>query len=158
MNNAKCLEQASIQATESSIDLIKLVYRIIDKAFLILLATLLGAIIMGKMAGTNAVTTYYSTVKLYLINTNDTTLSMSDLQAANNLIYDYLAIFQTKELHQRVADTLPLSYTADQLSTMVSAGNLTDTHIISILPFCRRLPHKNRMRTAPISLPIGTPM
>lgn len=132
MNNPNHPEQVSTQPIESSVDLIVLVYRLIDKAILILLATILGALLMGKIAGTSAVTTYYSTAKLYLINTNDTMLSMSDLQAANNLVYDYLALFQTKELHQRVADSLPLHYTADQLSAMVSAGNLTDTHIISI--------------------------
>lgn len=132
MNNPNHLNHASAQQTDSSVNLIELVYRILDKAILIILAAILGAVLMGKVAGTSSVTTYYSTAKLYLINTNDVTLSMSDLQAANYLVNDYLAVFQTKELHQLVADKVELDYTADQLSAMTSAANLIDTHIISI--------------------------
>lgn len=132
MNNPNHLDHASAQQTDSSVNLIELVYRILDKAILIILAAILGAVLMGKVAGTSSVTTYYSTAKLYLINTNDVTLSMSDLQVANYLVNDYLAVFQTKELHQLVADKAELDYTADQLSAMASAANLIDTHIISI--------------------------
>lgn len=124
--------QIPVNQSDSTVNLIELVYRILDKAVLIVLAAVLGALLMGKLAGSSTVTTYYSTSKLYLINTNDITLSMSDLQAANYLVSDYLAVFQTKELHQLVADEANLVYTADQLSGMVSAGNITDTHIISI--------------------------
>ena len=124
--------QISGHQLDSTVNLIELVYRILDKAVLIVFATVLGALLMGKLAGTSTVTTYYSTSKLYLINTSDITLSMSDLQAANYLVSDYLAVFQTQELHQLVADKANIDYTADQLSGMVSAGNIPDTHIISI--------------------------
>ena len=132
MNNPNPLDKNSMSQTDSSVNLIELVYRILDKIILIILATVIGAVFMGKVVGTSSVTTYYATSKLYLINTDDVTLSMSDLQAANYLVNDYLAVFQTKELHQLVAEEVDLEYTPDQLSAMVSASNIIDTHIISI--------------------------
>lgn len=118
--------------TDPAVDLIELAYRLLDKALLLLLAAILGAFVAGRLLGTEAVTTYASTARLYLISNDDGALSMSELQAANYLVGDYLAVLQTQELQTRVANRLGQNYTAAQLRTMVSVANIADTHMIAV--------------------------
>ena len=120
------------QTTDSYVNITGIVYKLLDKTILIILAAVLGAFLVGVGMSRISGTTYTSTAKLYLVNTEEETVSMYDLQAMNYLVYDYLAAFQTQELHQRVSEEAGLNYTATQLSGMVTAENIEETHILSI--------------------------
>ena len=132
MNDMNTSDYQQINSTDSSVSLVELVYKLFDKAILILLAAALGAGIMGVASRTFSLSNYTSTSKLYLINTDEEGFSVSDLQAMYYLVHDYLDVFQTDELHQRVNDEVKRKYTAEQLREMVTAENLEETHIISI--------------------------
>ncbi len=117
---------------ETVVSLSELLYRILDKAVYIIIAVIIGALLMGIVAGTTADTVYSSSSKLYLINTSDVTLTTSDLQVAGSLVNDYLAVFTTNELHQMVSQELDYKYTAAELGQMISVSDMMDTHIINI--------------------------
>lgn len=109
-----------------------LLSRIFDKIVVIIVSVVLGAVLLGNIVETNVAATYYSVAKLYLVSSDEGMFSMTDLQAAEYLKNDYLAVFQTRELHQKVADEIELDYTIEQLSDMVSANSIDETHLISI--------------------------
>ena len=132
MNDLNYYDQQQISASDSSVNLIEVVYKLFDKAILILLAAALGAALMGFASRTFSLANYTSTSKLYLINTDEEGLSVPSLQAMSYLVYDYVELFQTDELHQRVIEKTELNYTAKQLSKMVKAEIVEETHIISI--------------------------
>lgn len=122
----------SSNTTESVVSLSELFYRILDKAVYIIIATIIGALLMGIVSGASSDTVYSSSSKLYLINTSDVTLTTSDLQVAGSLVNDYLAVFTTNELHQMVSQELDYKYSAGELSQMIFVSDMMDTHIINI--------------------------
>ncbi len=119
-------------SADSSVNMVELVYKLFDKIILIILAAAIGAGIMGTVSRTGYFTSYTSTSKLNLFTTEDETVSVTSLQAMYYLVYDYLEVFKTKELHQRVSEEVDLKYTADELSEMVKTENTAETHIINI--------------------------
>lgn len=116
----------------STVSIMTLFYRVLDKAIYIIVIAIICALLLGAYADSKTVTVYSSTSKLYLINTTDVTLTTSDLQVANYLVNDYLAVFTTNELHQLVAEELNYKYSINELNSMISVGNDMDTHIIDI--------------------------
>lgn len=132
MNGSNFIDNQQINNTDSSVSMLGLIYRLLDKAVLMILAAVLGAFIMGMVYRSSSINAYTSTSKLYLSNMEDETSFVSNIQAMNYMVLDYFEVFQTKEIHQRVSKEAGLNYTADQLGKMVTAENIEGTHIISI--------------------------
>lgn len=124
---------SSQHQADQSVNILELLYRLVDKIALILAAGLIGALLMGIVAGGTSTVMYSATAKLYLVGGNDS----GSIQAANSLVSDYLAVFSTKELQQRVVDRLVLPYSADALNSMVFPSNPAGTHIIEITVMAR---------------------
>jgi capsular polysaccharide biosynthesis protein len=75
---------------------------------------------------------YESTAKLYVVNSKDSAINLSDLQIGNYLAKDYKEVFNNWHVHERVLSELGLPYTYKQLNNMISITNPTDTRILAI--------------------------
>jgi len=114
-----------------TIDLIGLVFYIVEKLWIVLLVAILGAGIFGYTAR-NSVTTYTATAKLYIVNADSPSISFSDLQLGTVLTLDYQEVFKTWEVHEMVRQELDLPYTYDQMQSFITVTNPEDTRILYI--------------------------
>ena len=80
---------------ETEIDLLELGYEILDKLKYIIAAAVLGIILAGVYVFAIAVPTYEAVAKLYVLNSNDSVVNLSDLQLGNYLASDYTELFKT---------------------------------------------------------------
>ena len=117
---------------EREIDLMELLYRLIEKLKYIVLSAVLCALIAGVYSFFVVVPMYQATAKLYVINSKDSALNLSDLQIGSFLTSDYQEIFKTWEVHEMVIQELGLDYTYGKLSGMLSVSNPPSTRILNI--------------------------
>ena len=117
---------------EDEIDLVELMYRLLEKWKIIVLACILGALIAGVYTIFFVTPTYTATSKLYVVNAKDSAINLSDLQIGNYLASDYTEVFSNWHVHEMVLQRLGLDYTYTELSSMVSVSNPKDTRILYI--------------------------
>ena len=117
---------------ETEIDLLELGYEILDKLKYIIAAAVLGIILAGVYVFAIAVPTYEAVAKLYVLNSNDSVVNLSDLQLGNYLASDYTELFQTWEVKEMVRTNLGLDYSYEELESMVKVDNPADTRILYI--------------------------
>lgn len=136
-NNNMALQDQSAQDSKAGrgdgleIDLIELLYRLLEKARYLILAALLGALIAGVYTYVFVKPTYKASSKLYVLNT-DSLISLSDLQMASNLAGDYTEVFTTYSVYSQVRDTLGLTYSQSEMRNMVNVTNKSGTRILTI--------------------------
>lgn len=122
----------SHEPEEMEIDLVELMYRLLEKAKYIILAAIAGAIIAGVITFQFMTPSYTATSKLYVLNSKDSALSLSDLQIGTQLASDYIEVFSNWHVHEMVNQRMGTDYTYSQLNNMVSVSNPTGTRILYI--------------------------
>lgn len=122
----------AMEDRESEIDLIELFYRLMENLKYIILATIVGALVMAIYSFYIATPLYESTAKLYVLNSDDSVVNLSDLQIGSYLAADYQEVFKTWEVHEKVVSNLNLSYTYTQLQSMLTVSNPSNTRILYI--------------------------
>lgn len=75
---------------------------------------------------------YEATSQLYVVNSRDSVINLSDLQIGSYLTSDYQWVFQTWEVNQQVIDNLSLPYTVDEMKDMLTVENPSNTRILRI--------------------------
>lgn len=118
-----------------SIDLVGLMFFILEKFLFVLVLAALGAMFFGYRAG-KSVPVYTATSKLFIVNPNSTKISMSDLQLGTYLAMDYQEVFRTWEVHQAVRERLELPFSNAALQGMITVSNPEDTHVLYISCTC----------------------
>ena len=126
------LAQQNVSDDEYSIDLIELGYELLDKLKYIVLVALIGMLISGVYVFKVAEEQYEAVSKLYILNSNDSVVNLSDLQLGNYLASDYREIFNTWEVKEMVRRNLNLPYTYEEMEKMLTVSNPKDTRIICI--------------------------
>lgn len=134
---AKEKQQSTVVAKQKNqradeIDLIELMFRLLEKAKLIILAAIAGAIIAGVITFQFMTPTYTATSKLYVLNSKDSALSLTDLQIGSQLASDYIEVFSNWHVHEMVIQRLGLDVTYTELDKRVSVSNPTGTRILYI--------------------------
>ena len=124
-------EQKPQQPEVKTIDLIGLFFAILEKFWLVAICAIMGALVMGWMAG-KGVTMYTATSKLYIVDTSSGSLNISNLQLGTVLTLDYQEVFKTWEVHEMVIDDLELPYTYSEMQSMLTITNPEDTRILYI--------------------------
>ena len=120
------------QDDAAEIDLVELMIRLLDKWYFIILAAIVGTVIMGVYTFQFVTPLYQSTSKLYVVNSKNSAINLSDLQIGNYLAKDYQEVFTNWHVHERVIEELNLPYTYTQLNNMVKVNNPSDTRIMYI--------------------------
>ncbi|MBQ9197282.1 MAG: hypothetical protein IJ157_08560 [Clostridia bacterium] len=117
---------------ETEIDLIELLYRLLENAKYIIPAAIVGAILAGVYTFMFVTPTYTATSKLYVVNTSNAVVDLSSLQIGTQLASDYKEVFSNWHVHERVLEKLDLPYTYAQLNNMVSVSNSESQRILHI--------------------------
>ena len=129
-------EEKSSQRTrepeEMEIDLVELLYRLLERVRYLIIAALLGALIAGIYTFYFVTPMYQATSKLYILSSKDSVVNLSDLQMGSNLARDYIEVFNTWKVNQDVIQELNLNYSISKAKSMVRVTNQSGTRILYI--------------------------
>ena len=119
------------------IDLLRLVYALMQKAVAIILAT----VILGGCAFSYTLflvaPEYKSTTLMYVNNSNSSagtqnSISSGDLTASMKLVDTYIVILKSRSTLEDVIRESGVSYTVGQLSNMISASSVNSTEVFKV--------------------------
>lgn len=103
------------EGQEVQIDLMELFYRLLDKAWLIVLVGVLAAVVMGVYTHFFVDDSYTASTKLYVIGDNSA-IDLTQLNFGDKLADDYVQVFKNRDVHSSVrkllVDTDPTYTTA----------------------------------------------
>ncbi len=117
---------------EVEIDLIELFYALLRSYKLILAFVFAVTLLAGIYTKYIAVPMYESTAKLYVLNSRDSAINLSDLQIGSYLTNDYQQVFKTWEVHEQVRQNLGLDYSYRKLESMLRVENPANTRILQL--------------------------
>ncbi len=117
---------------DSEIDLVDLFYALLDHVKWILLAAVLGAVIMFAADTFVRKPSYQATSKLYVLNSKESAISLSDLQIGSQLTSDYIEVFKNWPVHEAVLQTLDWDMSYAEIQKKISVSNPTGTRILYI--------------------------
>ena len=150
-------ENIPVQGTETAdeevtIDLVEVLNRILDHWLLVAVCAVVGALIMGVYSFFIATPMYQSTAKLYVVNSKDSAINLSDLQIGNYLAQDYQEVFHNWHVQDRVLEELGLNYTYSQLNSMISVSNpeISAEVAVKIYPEEEALPQPKHTLCEPV--------
>ena len=121
-----------LENEEAEIDLLDFFQYLLRKAKYVILAAFLGIVIMAVYAFVLATPVYEATAQIYVVNSQDSVVNLSDLQIGSYLTKDYQLVFDTWEVNQQVIQNLNLPYTIDELQGMLTVSNPSDTRALFI--------------------------
>ncbi|MDR0897801.1 MAG: polysaccharide biosynthesis tyrosine autokinase [Oscillospiraceae bacterium] len=126
------LPAGNAQASASGIviDLGELFYQLLEKIWLLALAGVLGALLMGVYSFSLSTPQYQSTAVLYVLSPGDSIVNMSDLQIGSSLTSDYMAMVGMREVNAQVIENLGLPYTIPKLRQMLTTSNPQNTRLL----------------------------
>ncbi|MGN1020626.1 MAG: YveK family protein [Aristaeellaceae bacterium] len=73
---------------------------------------------------------YEASAQLYVVNSQDSVVNLTDLQIGSYLASDYQWIFKTWEVNQQVIENLNLPYTVADMKKMLKVTNPSNTRIL----------------------------
>ncbi len=117
---------------ELEIDLVELMYRMIEKIKWIILAAVIGMVVSGVYTKFCVTPMYESTTKLYVQEAKDKIVDLSAINLSDKLAADYLQVFNNWHVHDAVIKALDLPYSYRAIQRMLSIDILDDTRIIAI--------------------------
>lgn len=120
---------------EDVIDLLELFWALVDKWKVILLAMLVGALLMSAYHVFLKKPSYQADASIF-ITSNESVISVSDLQISSELTEDYAKIIKSRNVLKQVIKELDLNMNFKQLSNLVTVTNPQDSHIITITVTC----------------------
>lgn len=117
------------QTEETEIDLIEVFFTLLNGWKSLLMGLLIGAVLLGAYHTFLVVPTYQASTELY-ITSNNSMISLQDLQIGTALTEDYRFIITSRAVLNEVIKDLQLDTTVDQLKNMITVTNPSGTHII----------------------------
>ena len=117
---------------ELEVDLVGLLFRLLENWKYIFFAALVGATIFGVYTLKFITPIYEATSKLYVMNSGDSAINLADLQIGTYLASDFQEVFKTWEVHEMVISNLHLDYSYAQMQQMLKVSNPSDTRILYI--------------------------
>lgn len=132
-NNTEIMQPVEVRRN-TDIELSKILYRLIDKFYLIIIVAVLCGGLLGWYASKNSVIQYSSSAQVFLANNIDalTSLGIADLQLGELMKQDYIAAFSNRHVHEEVIQQLNLPYTPDIMATKISATYSDQSHLIYV--------------------------
>ena len=127
------------QDPELRIDMMELFYRLLDKAWLIVLIGILAAVAAGIYTHFFVSETYSATTKIYVIG-EDTAIDLTQLNLGDKMADDYIEVFRNRDVHAKVAaNLLADGYELPGYATVrknMTVTQLSNTRILSISYIC----------------------
>ena len=131
--NAKIINTVNMtRADEVEIDLLEVARVLWRKAWLLILAFVIGAGIVG--AGTKFLVTpqYRASSTIYILSKSTSVTSLADIQIGNNLTGDFRYFATTRETLNEVIAELVLNTTYADLNKQVNVTNPSESHMLRV--------------------------
>ena len=117
------------QENVEEIDLLEIFFALVHNWRVLLLGTLIGAFVFGLVHVISIKPAYQANTELY-ITSNDSMISLQDLQIGTAIAEDYRFIITSRSVLNKVIEDLQLDLNYDQLKAMINVTNPNGTHII----------------------------
>ena len=117
------------QENVEEIDLLEIFFALVHNWRVLLLGTLIGAFVFGLVHVIFIKPAYQANTELY-ITSNDSMISLQDLQIGTAIAEDYRFIITSRSVLNKVIEDLQLDLNYDQLKAMINVTNPNGTHII----------------------------
>lgn len=114
------------------IDLVELMYRMLEKAKWIIAFALVGMLAAGLYTKFCVTPMYEATSKLYVQESKNNVVDLSSINLSDKLAADYVQVFYNWHVHESVIKHLELPYSYRGIQRMLSINILDDTRIIEI--------------------------
>lgn len=124
--------QRAAEQDEDTIDLLELALGLLEHWKLIAVTAVTGAVLMALYTFFLVTPMYKATATIYVVSRNDSVLNFSDLQVGSELTSDYIKVFEMWEVHEKVISNLDLDYTYNNMASMLSVTNTSDTRMLDI--------------------------
>lgn len=134
-NMARQMPEAAFQNEndgELEIDLVELMYRMLEKIKWIILAAAIGMVVGFLFTKFMVTPQYEATAKLYVMETKNQVVDLTALNLSDKLTSDYVQVFKNWHVHEKVLSTLGLDYSYKQIQDMLTITTPSDTRIIEI--------------------------
>lgn len=129
MAQDRIVKQAETNMEFDFLDFLKYLMRKIK----IVLGAVVAAFLMAFFyAFIVATPMYEATAQLYVVNSQDSVVNLSDLQIGSYLTSDYQLVFKTWEVNQQVIKNLQLHYSVSELQNMLTVTNPSNTRALFI--------------------------
>lgn len=93
---------------------------------------IIGAL-LAILVTTRITPKFTATAKLYMVSASSSSIvDLSDFSIGNSLSSDYEQLLKVRDVLDQVIDKLNLSYTYEELSSMISISTVSDTRIVQI--------------------------
>ena len=117
------------QENVEELDLLEIFFALVHNWRALLLGTLIGAFVFGLVHVLFIKPAYQANTELY-ITSNDSMISLQDLQIGTAIAEDYRFIITSRSVLNKVIEDLQLDLNYDQLKAMINVTNPNGTHII----------------------------
>ena len=117
---------------DMEIDLLELLFEFKKRAWVIILAAVLGCLGAGAYSRLILTPVYTSTAMVYVLSKETTLTSLADLQIGSQLTKDYKIIVTSRRVLNQVIEEMELDLTYKDLVEKVTIDNPQDTRILSI--------------------------
>lgn len=125
-------ESSVPEQDEMTIDLMDIIYKLMDNWKRIFCVGLVFTLLSGIYTFFFVTPLYEATSTIYVLSRRDSAINMSDLQLGTALTSDYIKIFKLWEVHEQVISNLNLPYTYSQMKDMLSVNNESGTRMLDI--------------------------
>lgn len=127
------MEQNQLDNNEMEIDLREVIAILLQKAWIILLASFLCAGIVMVWTKLFVTPMYQSITKMYVLTQqNSSTITSSDLSASEDLTKDYVELVKSRTVLETVIEQLQLDTNYKDFLKCVEVTNTDDTRILTI--------------------------
>lgn len=121
-----------IRKANEGMDWLEILIYLFQRKNIIAACAILGTLVMAVYSFILATPIYKATALIYVVNSRDSVLNLSDLQIGTYLTSDYRLVFNTWEVNQQVIMNLELPYTVRELRNMIYITNPSDTRALFI--------------------------
>ena len=125
--------RAAAYNEDAEIDLVDLMFQLLDKLHYLIFFFLLGALVFNAYAYFRIAPTYQSTAKMYIVSaSDDSVVDLTDLNIGTSLTADYEELMLSYPVLDQVIEKMGLDMSFEQLAKMITINNPADTRILSV--------------------------
>ena len=117
---------------ELEIDLVELMYRMLEKIKWIIAFALVGMIVAGLYTKFCVTPMYEAKTKLYVQESKNNVVDLSSINLADKLTADYMQVFKNWHVHEMVITSLDLPYSYRSIQRMISVDILENSRILEL--------------------------
>ena len=118
---------------ETEIDLMELIYALMDKIWYIIFFTLLGAVMVNALFYYASPAYYTSTAKMYMLtSSDDSIINLSDFNIGSFMTLDYTELMMSYPVLDRVVERLGGDLTEQDIFRSIKINNPQNTRILEV--------------------------